>query len=281
MRLRSMALRAATVFLVGGAAAPALADDWLTDPVTGCEIWSADAIGEGYGASWAGACVDGKIAGFGVLTFWDSDGLLGRYTGEMAAGKPHGEGSIRMRNAEGTGFDRFDGLFEDGETQGEGLFRGADGTLFFGEVIDGIRHARGTLRLKDGTVLRGEIKDGAGVGPVLVYAEPSDGEVFFGYYEDGARNGFGIHAMANGDIYRGDFANGEPAGPGLIETGDGRQYMGMFAAGLPDGPGTGIDAEGNVLQGTFKDGMPEGMILKTAPDGAQTIEQWKDGERVE
>lgn len=37
-----------------------LAKGWVTDPNTGCELWtlSADA------ASWDGACIDGKASGY-------------------------------------------------------------------------------------------------------------------------------------------------------------------------------------------------------------------------
>jgi hypothetical protein len=45
---------AALLALTGG---PAAADGWLKDQITGCEIWNADDLLPGEGASWSEARV--------------------------------------------------------------------------------------------------------------------------------------------------------------------------------------------------------------------------------
>ena len=63
------------------------AGGWIKDRVSDCAVWSTDKPRPEEGVSWTGACIDGKASGQGVLVWWDEKGLLGRYTGELSAGK--------------------------------------------------------------------------------------------------------------------------------------------------------------------------------------------------
>ena len=60
----------ATAISVALASVPqAAADDWLTDDITGCEVWSAEPAAGEESVSWTGACAEGKASGEGVLVW--------------------------------------------------------------------------------------------------------------------------------------------------------------------------------------------------------------------
>ncbi|MCP5084697.1 MAG: hypothetical protein GY948_23670, partial [Alphaproteobacteria bacterium] len=71
---------------------------WVNDAVTGCAIWSADPPEMGEAATWTGSCSGGKADGRGNLLFWDNDGVLARYNGEMMDGRVHGAGTMAFRS---------------------------------------------------------------------------------------------------------------------------------------------------------------------------------------
>ena len=71
------------------------------------------------------------------------------------------------------------------------------------------------------------------------------------------------------------------SGAGLFDGVDGSAFIGVFANGVPNGAGTALDAAGTAYQGRFVDGKAEGKILVTMEDGTQTVETWKNGEKVE
>jgi outer membrane protein OmpA-like peptidoglycan-associated protein len=254
---------------------------WLNDPVTDCAIWSAEQPAPGEKASWTGSCANGKASGKGNLLFWDEQGILARYDGEMQAGKVHGVGAMKFRSEDGTGLDSYVGKFENGAPVGEGVLVGHNGYRFEGELIDGINHGRGKLTTPEGWEVRGEIKDGKTVGEALAYYKDANGDLYFGDIENSKRHGFGVLLMANDDAYNGEFVDGAPSGSGMFEAANGSQYLGIFANGSPNGMGTVIDVEGTSYQGRFVNGGAEGQILVTTTDGTQTIETWKDGEKVQ
>jgi hypothetical protein len=269
---------AALLALTGG---PATAEAWLKDPITGCEIWTAGDSVPNEGASWSGACERGKASGRGTLIFWDDEGLEARYDGDVWFGKVHGEGKLRFRNDEDGGFDTYTGLFREGEMHGEGVWASSNGYRFEGELIDGMTHGRGILTTPQGWQVKGEIKDGEGIGTLLVFYETEDKELYFGEVENGKRHGSGTLLMPSDDVYVGEFEDGDPSGPGLFDGADGSAFIGMFANGKPNGAGTAIDVAGTIYQGLFIDGKADGKILVTMEDGTQSIETWKNGEKVE
>jgi hypothetical protein len=142
-------------------------------------------------------------------------------------------------------------------------------------------HGRGTLTTPEGWQVRGEIKDGEGIGTLLVYYETEEKELYFGEVENGKRHGSGTLLMPSDDVYVGEFEDGEPSGAGLFDGADGSAFIGMFSNGVPNGAGTALDAAGTTYQGHFVDGKADGKILVTMEDGTQSIETWKNGEKVE
>jgi len=259
------------------AAEDAKSGGWIKDIVTDCAVWSTDKPGADDAVSWSGACVDEKASGRGVLVWWDEEGLLGRYTGEMDAGKLNGEGRLFLRSDDGEGFHEYMGRFSESKPVGSGFLRTAKGARFLGEVIDGVQHGKGVLLTKDGWLIKGEIKDGKGVGRLVVDYTTDEGERYLGQVENGKRNGFGILTASDEDFYAGEFSDGKPDGPGLYKGNAGDRYAGDFANGKPNGFGTSIDADGNVVQGRFVNGEPKGTMLVTEPDGTQSVTESNDG----
>jgi hypothetical protein len=272
------ALSASAIVMAAGGAGQAAADNWITDAVTGCQVWSVEPPAAEEGVSWSGACTDGKASGAGVLVWWDTRGLVGRYVGNMAVGKLESEGSLFIRAADGDGFHQYIGHFADGRPSGKGFLRKADGTRFVGEAIDGLDHVRGIVLTSDGWLLRGEFRGEQGVGTLMVEYKTSEGERYFGEAENNARHGWGVLRAADEDFYAGRFAEGEPEGPGIYQGKGGDRYFGEFSAGRATGFGTSIDAEGNVIQGRFVNGEPEGKVLVTLPDGIQEVTEWSGGD---
>lgn len=277
---RGLNRRVAFVLIDEPEADAAKADRWLRDAVTDCLIWTSGDDKPGEGAAWTGACQDGLASGRGTLIYWDAEGFEARYDGDVVAGRADGDGEVVWRNKDGE-LDRYRGTFSEGVPVGEGVYAGANGYLFEGELIDGLDHGRGRLTTPEGWVFRGEIDQGKMVGPALVYFETEDKEMYFGEAQDGVRQGVGTLVKPNEDTFHGKFDNDEPHGPGIFEGADGRTFIGLFAGGSPNGPGTVIDAEGTIYQGSFIDGKPEGQVLVTVSDGTQTTETWKDGSKVE
>ncbi len=276
----------AVIALIGSVAMQPLtnarADDagsWMTDPISDCSVWSVDTPDKGDGISWWGACIDGKAGGFGVLTFWDKDGLEGRYTGEMSGGKLNGEGRLYLRDeSDATAFNQFIGRFADSKPDGPGFLMMASGARFYGELIDGIRHGKGVVVTKEGWLVKGEFVDGKGVGTLVVDYTTEEGEHYIGQAEDGKRQGFGILTTKDQNFYAGEFAKGLPAGLGLYRGHAGDRYLGQYDDGKPHGFGTSMDAEGNVVQGRFVEGEMNGTILVTQTDGEQSVTTWKEVE---
>jgi hypothetical protein len=132
-------------------------------------------------------------------------------------------------------------------------------------------------------MVRGEFKDEKIVGEAFAYYVAKDDSVYFGDVVDGKREGRGMLQLPNEDIYIGEFKAGDASGYGTYHAESGEHvgvYVGVFVKGTPNGPGTFVAADGEVTQGRFVDGKPEGLALVTMPDGTQTTETWKDGEKM-
>jgi len=268
-----------TGLIMAVVAGAATAEDgyWVTDAITGCAIWSAEAETPGDGASWSGACEDGKSTGAGVLVWWDADGLKGRYVGAMKAGRVDGDGRVMVRDGSGGGFDAYTGRFAAGAPVGEGYLVTAEGDRLVGELLDGAGHVRGLLLTAEGGVLRGEFKDGKGVGSLMAAHQTESGERYMGQAENGERHGFGMFTAVNGDFYVGRFDQGELDGPGVLQEAGGAVFLGFYSQGQANGFGSAIDPDGNVVQGRFVDGEPVGVVLVTTTDGMQTTLELQGG----
>ena len=78
----------------------AVADSWIGDRETGCEIWASDLDTANATITWSGGCdSNNKAAGIGDLVWTEGDAELGVYKGEMQGGKFHGEGELKFRDS--------------------------------------------------------------------------------------------------------------------------------------------------------------------------------------
>lgn len=265
----------------------ARADHWVTDPITGCQVWSYGDPSDAEVATWSGACLEGKASGRGVLVVHDKQGLLATFDGEMADGKGNGFGVIKFRDDKNTGYDRYLGNFENSLPVGQGIFESSEGWRLEAEFDGSFDSGAGTLRLdaenNDGAdaVIRGKFSNGKLVGTALIFYQKENGEIYFGDMEDGKRQGTGTIIHSNDDSYIGDFQNGLADGVGVYESADESITIGQFANGAPNGATTYISPEGDAYQGVFVDGVPDGLVLLTKEDGSQFVETWKDGEKQE
>lgn len=264
-----------------GAVPEKVTGSWLTDPVTGCAIWTAGDAAAEEGALWNGACINGEANGRGTLVFWDALGFEARYDGDVLNGRAEGNGTVWSRNDDGTGVDTFEGTFRAGKLDGAVKATSSTGYVFDGETGEDEGQVSGRLTTPEGWVVSGDIKDGKSVGSSLVYYETEEGEVYFGDAENNKREGLGTLVSPDDTSYFGEFKDGSASGTGVFESPDGSSFVGQFEGGAPNGVGTAMDSEGTSYQGRFVDGNPDGLILVTRSDGSQSTETWKDGSKVE
>jgi len=182
LALKKLGLFAAALCLSGAVCA----ETWVKDPTSGCEIWSDDDGSAQEVMTWTGSCEEGRAMGLGVLVVHDKDGLLVVYNGEMRKGRANGAGSLKFRNEEAGGFDRYIGKFEDGKPMGDGLFDSSEGWSFLAYFEGSFDSGDGTLHVKeDDAVIRGQFVDGELTGVALASYETPNGEYYFGDIENG------------------------------------------------------------------------------------------------
>ena len=113
--------------------------------------------------------------------------------------------------------------------------RYSDGSKYLGQTKDGEPDGVGTLKFADGTRVSGEFK-GTLVG--FGYVLWPDGFRYQGETQGGQPHGLGFRVLPGKEFYEGEFENGQPHGRGQVAwTGDGH-YEGEFKDGYMDGYGT-------------------------------------------
>jgi hypothetical protein len=99
---------------------------WVSDPTTGCRVWSANPM-ENEGAQWFGPCPNGYAQGRGVLQ-WLVDGKpVRRDEGDFRDGKLTGPGT--RTEADGA---RYEGFWRASRAHGAGRYVTPDGNVFEG-----------------------------------------------------------------------------------------------------------------------------------------------------
>ena len=84
----------------------------------------------------------------------------GTYTGELAAGEPHGEGTLQLDNG-----DVYRGRFVEGSFDGRGTYTWTDGSRYEGEFDDGRIEGKGLYISAEGTRTSGTWRNGELVKP--------------------------------------------------------------------------------------------------------------------
>lgn len=232
---------------------PVLAKDfWVKAQGSGCQVWSDEAMDAKEVMTWSGACKDGKASGDGKLTWTKGGQPAGSYEGFMSGGKLNGQGLLRL-NVKG-GISQLEGTFKDGDVEGGGFYKGADGSVYEGELKNWKPHGRGYRKIGD--------------------------DEYAGEFENGKRHGLGL-ALGERTAYIGEFDNDVASGSGVLEDAAGGRYHGQFKNNKPHGFGTYVAKDGTVHQGRFVDGKADGVLLvRSSTQAEPVIETWKGGKKV-
>lgn len=249
---------------------------WLADPLTGTRVWShRDTSGQA--VSWSGDALDTKAHGFGVLTWLSEGKIVGRYEGEMQAGRATGVGTLLILRDEG--MLRYTGHFADNQAHGTGVAYLPDGTIVHGEFAHDQMEGRVRIIRSDGSSYLGHVVANRPHGRGLQVQ--ANGERYLGDFVHGERHGQGHLDYAHGDYYEGEFAHGLPAGHGTLHTAEGGSFTGPFVDGKPHGEGEITTPAGETTHGTLLAGVPQGEFILTAADGSTRTLVWENGERRE
>lgn len=200
--------------LLAGTIGAALAQNggqWVSDPKTGCKVWSNGSWGLGAGLSvrWGGPCSGGIANGRGTLEYFQGGKRLVHGEADLVGGKENGR--VLFFSEEGA---RIEAEFRDGKANGRYVFVSADGNnKFDGQYRDDVRNGPGSQIMVD-------------------LDARYDGEWVDGKFVRG------IYTRKNGERYEGEFLNYEAHGRGTYTFVDGSRYEGELRDGKPDGRGT-------------------------------------------
>lgn len=114
-QMRSLVLAMVAFFAAGHFAIAQDSDFWIADQ-NGCLAANPSPSGDER-IEWSGTCVDGYIAGDGVLTWYRGDVITGRDSGHFEAGSLSGQGRI----------ESFEGWSYEGAFPGSGIMHLPDG----------------------------------------------------------------------------------------------------------------------------------------------------------
>lgn len=103
------------------------------------------------GQSYEGEWVADKPEGMGVLVYSNGD----RYEGPVSNGLPHGKGVKTFAATQ----DRFEGIFVQGDIQGEGSYHWKNGDLYAGGWSHGKQNGQGRYTWANGDYWEGEFAD--------------------------------------------------------------------------------------------------------------------------
>lgn len=191
-------------------------------------------------------------------TWEDSSGL--RYEGHFVDGEFDGSGTARY--ADGS---RYEGDWKQGERQGEGRWRSADGTTYTGQFQNDQFHGKGTLTLANGDILTGNWEQGRmnGHGSLTT----ADGMLYVGGFRNDEFHGQGALTYPDGRSYEGEFSNGAFHGKGSEVFADGKKYDGQYMEGKFHGKGLLRNPNGSSIEATFRHGEPYGQVRLTTAAG--------------
>jgi hypothetical protein len=78
------------------------------------------------------------------------------YTGQMRRGMSHGFGRASWARA----LESYDGQWEEGKRQGQGIYQYSDGDIYVGQWEDGKRHGQGVYKWSNGDSEQGRYAEG-------------------------------------------------------------------------------------------------------------------------
>ena len=123
--------------------------------------------------------------------------------------------------------DSYEGYWENGKKNGNGLYRFRAGGSFLGSFIDDVPSGNGQRTYSSGNFYEGE-------------------------FSKGKKNGFGIMRFKNGDVYEGNWNNDDMHGEGTYFWSTGDWFVGKFERDQRSGPGVLHLVNGEVVEGSWR-----------------------------
>ncbi len=222
------------------------------------------------------------------LTF--ADGSI--YRGAMRGSSLHGRGEYISKSF------KYEGEFNDGLKQGQGVYVWENGDRYEGPFTEDRPNGRGTYRFANGDAYEGEVKSGVIVGRGTYAAK--GGDVFEGSFVGGKPDGIGVYRFASGDRYEGEiaqgklqgrgryysrsgdrieapFVDGKAQGIGVYRFSNGDRYEGEIIGGALSGQGAYYYASGLKYEGEVRLGQPQGKGVFWFLDGSRFEGAFENG----
>jgi hypothetical protein len=185
--------------------------------------------------------------------------------------------------------DAYEGRFENGAMQGDGVMKYASGDVYTGQWTENQREGEGKCVYNCGTVYEGEWSAGERcgkgkctyvAGPMRV--DPSRAEVSYeGDWRDGKREGDGTCTYENGDSYTGPWENDmKHGGGGTMRYGDRGVYTGQWSQDKRSGEGKMVypdDVE--TYEGSWLKDKKEGTGTSYYRDGTEYTGAWREDKK--
>lgn len=243
------------------------------------------------GAEVTGTRVEGKLHGFGVMTWasgatysgdWKNDQREGlgiyrtpkgtEYSGGWLNGKRHGFGCYINSIGE-----EYVGHWEDGRMHGVGRLRSANGDYFEGEFKHHRYDGVGIFTKANGDKFMGFCRDGMACG--LGVLALGTGEKYKGHFDRNLRHGKGACAYPTGARYAGEWYRGTPEGFGVFVAPNGERYVGGFSAGKKHGQGRYFFLDGSFYDGTFFKNKAKDFGVYFFASGDKYAGNWENDKR--
>jgi len=173
-------------------------------------------------------------------------------------------------NSEGNeSFFSYDGMWKNGNMEGEGVYQFSDGSLYRGLFKRNLPDGHGTATYDGGTIYIGDWKNGYphGEGRCTYHGD--------GKKEKEANTAGGRYSSCGGIVYEGEWKEGRRHGKGTLTYPNGSHYTGGFFRGRFHGKGTFYSKNTAVTySGCFERGFVVGRGTATFPDGRKGVKVW-------
>ena len=202
------------------------------------------------------------------------------WTGECAAGRAQGEGTLKWVWGDGENTSESTGSLADGTKQGDWVERRSDGSVAKqGPYKEGKKHGHWVHRMVDGTVYEeGPYAKGKKHGHWV--ERTIDDDVWEGLYEEGKRHGNWVWRLANGTVWEGPYVEEKLQGHWVGRYKDGSVHEGTVVDGKRHGDWVERYADGQIHEGSYVEGEKDGQWVERWTDGAVKYVTFERGKRV-
>ena len=202
------------------------------------------------------------------------------WTGECAAGRAQGEGTLKWVWGDGENTSESTGSLADGTKQGDWVERRSDGSVAKqGPYKEGKKHGHWVHRMGDGTVYEeGPYAKGKKHGHWV--ERTIDDDVWEGLYEEGKKHGNWVWRLANGTVWEGPYVEEKLQGHWVGRYKDGSVHEGTVVDGKRHGDWVERYADGQIHEGSYVEGEKDGQWVERWTDGAVKYVTFERGKRV-